>query len=134
MAGRIAEIAKSLAPTSTDEANAIIAIHSNRIFPDGMPIEQQMQEAYYIAHGPRLVAKTAELRRTVRSKTTTKTVGSDNSHRDETKVEPKGVDPQTRAELSRLGYKWDGVNFAKKLTNGKTLIRDTKSGKTYVKN
>lgn len=131
LTGRVKEIAASLSE-SDEEASAIVAIFNNRSFPESMSIEDQVREAYYIAHGPRLVAKQSELRRSLRSKETKKPTGSENAHRDETKASPKGIDPQTKGELARLGFKWDGKNYSKKLAGGKTLVRDPKLKKTYL--
>lgn len=123
-------LAKELAG-SDEEAMAIVEIYNNRSFPEYLTHEEKIREAYYIAHGPRLLAKQDELKRSLRSKQTTKTAGSENTHRDAPQTGAK-VNPEVQQELNRLGFKWDGKRFSKKLANGKTLVRDPKTNKSFI--
>lgn len=131
VSGRVSEIARDLAE-SEDEADAIAAIWGNRSFPEGMALEKQVREAFFIAHGPRLMGKIEELRRTNRSSRNTGRSGSENTyHDDKNKKEPKGS-AQDKAEMQRLGFTWDGKRYTKQLSNGKTLVKDPKTNKTFV--
>ena len=132
LSSRVKEVAKSLAD-SDDEANAITAIFNNRIFPASMTLEEQVKEAYFIAHGPRLLAKRDELRRSLRGKDGKKKSGAEDTHRDQSQVGEPKISPQDKAEFNRLGFKWDGKNYSKKLANGKFLIKDWKTKKVFVK-
>src|SRR3990167_4018248 len=129
---RIREIARSLA-ASDDEADAVVAIFNNRSFPETLSLDEQVKEAFYIAHGPRLTAKILELRRSLRGKEGTKKSGAEDAHRDEPKGNEPKLSPQDKAELERLGFVWDGKQYSKKLSGGKTLVRDWKTKKTFIK-
>lgn len=123
-------IARDLS-SSDDEANAIVEIYNNRTFPSFMTHEEKVREAYFIAHGPRILAKQDELRRSLRSKQTTRSGGDENAHRDGARPSEPKLAPTAKAELSRLGFKWDGRRYSKKLANGKTLVRG-QNGKTII--
>lgn len=117
--------------SSDEEASAIVEIYNSRSFPEYLTHEEKVKEAYYIAHGPRLFAKQDELKRSLRSKQTTKTASNENTHRDAPQAGAK-VNPEVQSELNRLGFKWDGKRFSKKLANGKTLVRDPKTNKSFI--
>lgn len=129
---RIREEARNLAG-SEEEAEAIVEIHRNRLFPSNMPLESQVREAYFIAHGPVILAKNSELKRSLASKDTANKGGAENTFRDApAKGEPK-ISQQDRAEFARLGFEWDGKFFSKKTAKGRTLSIDPKSKKTFVR-
>ena len=131
LSGRTKEIARELA-NSDEEADAIVEIFNNRSFPDYLSHEEKVREAYFIAHGPRLLAKRDELRRSLKSKDTASKGGNENAHRDAPRAGEPKLEPQDRAEFGRLGFKWDGKRYSKKLSNGKTLVKDPKTKKVFV--
>lgn len=124
------ELAKKITETQ-EEADAVIAIYENRTL--GGTLEQQIQEAYFIAHGPRLLAKRDELRRSLKSKDTKKSGSNEDTHRDEAKGSEPKLAAQDKAEYLRLGFTWNGKQWTKKLASGKTLVKDPKTGKTFTK-
>ena len=131
MAGETKRIARELA-ASDEEAEAIVEIFNSHIFPETLPHEEKVKRAFYIAHGPRLTAKIMELRRSLQSRETKGKSGAENVHRDQFRgTEPK-IAPLDKAEIQRLGFKWDGKRYSKKLRSGKTLVKDSKTGKTFI--
>lgn len=124
-------IAKDLAG-SDEEASAIVAIFNRRTWPEDMPLQDQLKEAYYIAHGPRLLAKHDELRRSLRSKTTKKKAGSENTHPDAPRANEPKMSPTDKAEFHRLGFAWDGKRYVKTLANGRKMVRDVKNKRTFI--
>ena len=127
---RIAEIAKKLAD-SPEEAELIVEIHKGRTFPAHLTLDEQMEEAKAIALGKKVMAQNAELKRALRGKETV-VVDSGSVYKDVPKPNEPKLAPQDKAELSRLGFEWDGKFFSKKLANGKILSRDWKSKKTFI--
>lgn len=128
LAGETLRVARSLAE-SDEEASAIVAIYNNRIFPENLSHEQKVTEAFYIAHGPRLTGKILELRRSLNSKATKKSSGSENAHQDAPKAGEPKISPQDKAEYDRVGFKWTGKVWEKKTSDGRVLIKDPKTGK-----
>lgn len=131
LASRTVEIARDLAE-SDDEAEAIVAIYNNTIFDENLSHEEKVRRSFYIAHGPRLTAKILELRRSLRSKETKKKGSSEDTHRDGPKQGEPKLSAQDKAEYERMGFKWSGKRFEKKLSNGKFLVKNPKSGKVTV--
>lgn len=125
MGTRIKEIATNLAD-SEEEAEAIIETHSNRTFPSYLTIEEQLEESHAIVNRKKLVSKTSELKRALKSKeTASKDTGS--AHRDAPQGKPK-VAPDVEASLKRQAFVYDSASkiWKKKLPNGKFLCKDTK--------
>ncbi|MEK7578876.1 MAG: hypothetical protein AAB456_04185 [Patescibacteria group bacterium] len=117
---------------SEEEAEAIVEIHKSRTFPDYMTLEEQIAESQIIVNGKKLLAQNAELKRALGSKENKSLGGSENTYRDAPKAGEPKLAENDKAELSRLGFSWDGKFFSKKLASGKTLYRDWKSKKTWV--
>ena len=129
---RIAEIAKAITD-SEDEAQAVIEIHGNRSWPSDHTLEQEMDEAYFIAHGPRLKAKRDELRRSLKSKATKGESSAEDTHPDKhTKVKEPKLDTDVKKVLLDQGYKLVKGRFEKKLPNGKTMYYDLDTKKPIV--
>lgn len=132
----LAEHAKSIASKITeseDEADAVLAVYENRTFPEGMSIEDQLQEAYYIAHGPRLKAKIGEQRRTIKSKNTRSRKGNENAHRDAPAGNAPAISAGKKGELERRGFTFDGKEYSKILPNGKKMVFDAKANKPVIR-
>lgn len=135
--GQVKKYALKLAKSDA-EARAIVEIYNRRSFPAGMDLKDKIKEAYFIAHGPKLLGKNSELKRSLRTKKSVKKSGDEGTQRDD-KVknsEPK-MQASDRAEMKRLGYKWDPTKgdaglYLKKVNSKKTLARDPKTGKTFI--
>jgi hypothetical protein len=66
-AARIREVVATLAD-SDDEARYIVEIHKNRVWPEDVSLEEQLEEAHAIANRKRLIAKNAELGRALKGR------------------------------------------------------------------
>ncbi len=130
MSSEVKKIAKELAG-SDDEAGAIVEIYNNRTFPSGLSLERQLQEAYAIAHMPRVLAKNEELRRSLRSKDTKKSGSNENTHRDVPKGKEPELSPQDKLVIQKAGWKWEGKQYMKKLPNGKVLGKKSLKDRPY---
>ena len=131
MSSQIKEKAKALA-TSEAEANLIMEIHKNRTFPSYLSIDEQLEESLAIANRKKLVAQNEELRRALRSKDTKKT-DTTGTYKETPKVGEPKLAVQDKQALIRAGFNWDGKYYSKKMSNGKTLFKDWKTKKTFVK-
>lgn len=124
LASETKRIARELA-ASDEEAEAIVEIFNGHSFPEHLSHEDKVRQAMYIAHGPHLMGKIMELRRSLKSKDTKKSGGSENTHRDA----PKGSEPklsgQDKTVVAEGGWKWDGKRYTKKMPNGKTLVKNS---------
>ncbi len=109
------------------EKNLIIEIHKNRIWPEGMSLDDQLEESHAIANRKAILARNAELKRALQSKDT-KSNDATSSH-----IEPPTVnEPQSSADLQAIkstGYKWDGKLglFIKQLRGKRVLTYDPKT-------
>lgn len=122
----IAEKAKKLT-TNPTEAELIIEIHKNRIFPDGMTLDEQLEEAHIIANGKRILKKSQEITRALKGKETASKDAS-GTHRD---AQPSGQPKLPQADLRAMqavGYAYDGKTglFVKKIGK-RTLTYDPKT-------
>lgn len=131
MSSQIKEKARALAGSDA-EANLIMEIHKNRTFPSYLSVDEQVEEAYAIANRKKLMAQNEELRRALKSKETKRTDGT-GTYRETPKVGEPKLQAQDKQALIRSGFTWDGKFYSKKLSNGKTLFKDWKSKKTFVK-
>lgn len=128
-AERIQEIATELAE-SDGEARYIMEIHKNRVFPEGMPLKEQIAEAHAIATAKRNQAKLTEVARKVTSK---ETASKDTSTGvpDTTSSEPK-IAADVKQSLRNAGFTYDNTRktYVKTLPNGKIMYRDPKTGRS----
>lgn len=130
-ASQIVEIAKRLAKGDA-EADLIVEIHKNRIFPEGLSLQDQLEESHAIANRKRLPAQNEELKRALRHEDT-KSDANIGTHRDASKAgEPNASRDITAIKAS--GYNWDGARqvYKKPLKGNKTLFYDPKKKKTWV--
>ena len=119
--------AKKLAGSEA-EAQLIIEIHKNRIFPEDLSLDEQLEEAYAIANRKSLMAKNEELKRALRSKETI----SDNAagtHRDSTPLDEPKMSSSDIQAIKAAGFVWDGKLrlYVKKFLSGRTLTYDPKT-------
>lgn len=130
---QIQEIVSSMAD-SPKERELIIAIHSNRVFPSTMPLNEQLLEAHFIANGKRLAAKNQEVVRALKSK---ETASKDTAtvQRDSTAAPAPKLAADVAAALKRSGYTYDASAkvYKKALPNGKFLYNDPRTKKTWVR-
>lgn len=108
---------------SDSESNLIIEIHKNRSFPEGMPLDEQLEEAYAIANRKTIMAKNEELKRALRSKENT----SDNpagTHRDSTPLDEPKISSSDISAIKAAGFVWDGKSrlYIKQLSGGKRIL------------
>jgi len=100
MAGALAE--------SDPEARAILAKWKNRVFPDEMPLQEQMEEMHIIVNRKRFVSENSEVKRALLSKDKV-SKDSAGTHRDS----PEGDEPKLTAAdadgMKNAGLKWDGA-------------------------
>lgn len=128
-AERIQELATEIAE-SDGEKRFIMEIHKNRVFPDGMSLREQLEEAKAIATYKRTLAKNAELARKVVSK---ETASKDTSTgiQETTSSEPK-VNADVKVALKNAGFVYDSTHktYVKTLPNGKKMYKDPKTGRS----
>lgn len=128
-AERISEIATEIAE-SDGEARFITEIHKNRVFPEGMPLREQLNEAKAIATAKRMAAKNAELARKVTSQeTASKDVST--GVQEATSSEPK-LSADIKTSLRNAGFVYDNTvkTYVKTLPNGKKMFKDPKTGRS----
>lgn len=129
----IVELAGKLASSDT-EKQLIIEIHKNRVFPAGMSLNEQMEEAYVLANKKRFPALLSEAKRAMRSKDTA-TDSATGTHRDPAPTSEPKVSSAEATALRGAGFVWDGTQrmWKKPLKGGQFLFRDPKTGKTFKK-
>ena len=120
---RLVEISESLAE-SAQEAELIRQVHSNRVFPMGMSLSEQLMEARAIANVRRTEAQKSELARKVLSQNTVSR-NTATTYRDPQKSLEPDLAPDLKLSMTRAGYVFNGTSrqYEKKLPNGKTLIK-----------
>ena len=129
---RIVEVAKEMS-SSTEEADLIVEIHKNRIFPGHLTLREQLEEAQAIANRKRFKSENSELKRALNSKENASNDSSTTIRDGQTGSSPK-MNSADEAAYKRAGYSYDSKSklWKKKLPNGKTLIKDPKSNVTYM--
>lgn len=129
---KIAAIAKDLSE-SDKEAQYIIEIHKNRTFPTTLSLREQLEECHAIATRKKLLATNSELARALKGKVGVST-NSATTHRDPQRGTPPKLDPADEASYKRAGFTYDSKDrlYKKKLANGKTLVKDPKTKKSYI--
>jgi len=129
---RIKDIAYDMAE-SDDEAEAIIAVHANRIWPDNLSIKEQIEETHAIVNRKRFTSKISELKRAKNSKINLST-GGDNAFRDGQRGNVPKMSKADESAYKAAGFNFDVKNrvYKKKLPNGKFLVKDPKTKKTWV--
>jgi hypothetical protein len=124
---RIQEIASELS-SSTAEANLTIEIHKNRVYPESMPLKEQLEEAWIIANRKKILSKNKELGRALLSR---KTASQDTAttHRDKMEGSTPKMNASDADSYKRAGYEYDAKNrvYKKKLPSGKWLVKDPKT-------
>lgn len=125
---RIREIVGKLAE-SEDEARYITEIHKNRVWPDSVSLEEQIEEAHAIANRKRLIAKNAELGRALKGSFGTQTKVA-STQRESQVTQPK-VKADLSASLKRAGFAFDSKvkQWTKKMPNGTYIYKDLKTGR-----
>lgn len=125
---------KRLATRSAEnevQRDLIIEIHKNRHFPEHLTLEEQLDECFLIANKDRILGQNYELKRALAKKASNDSTG-------DYQVSQKGNEPKMAsadaAEYARMGLKYNSTNkrWEKKLANGKTLVKDPKTGTTTV--
>ena len=115
------------------EANYIIELHKNRIFPESTSIDEQLEECYAIANRKKLLETVSELKRANVAKGLQKTT-FEGTHQDSQVVgEPQTMSSQDVTAIKASGYIWDGalMVYKKPLPKGKFLFFDPKTKKRW---
>ncbi len=131
-ADRIQEIAGTLSESQV-EAELIIEIHKNRTWPTGTPLKEQLEEAQAIANRKRNASKTKELARAAQANGTASR-DSGSAHRDGMESPAPKLSADDNASYKRAGFSFDSKSksWKKKLPNGKFLIKDPKTKRTWI--
>ena len=125
---RIEEIAKGMS-RSDAEKSLIIEIHKNRVWPNSVPLEEQLEESYAIANRKKIIGERDEALRALRGKTNA-SVDTATTYRDSPKQSGEiKLSGQDMSAIREAGYTFNTTSrrFEKKLPNGKTLIYDVKT-------
>lgn len=132
LAGTIAQEARKLAKSDA-EAEHIIEVHRNRVFPEGTSLIEQLEEAQAIANRRINRVRTEQLERGLRSKETA-TTDSGGTYRIPPKAGEPNLPEQDLIALKQDGFVWNGTDrvFEKKLSSGKRIVR-LQNGKVEVR-
>jgi len=133
MGDTIKRIAREIAQSDA-EANFIAEIHKNRIWPDDMPLAEQLEESAAIANRkPFMTARKAEAERAKKSKENS---SSENlgSFRDAQMIDEPKIDANAKKALVGGGFTWDGKRrlYVKTLGKNKILTYDPRLKKRQV--
>jgi len=123
-------LARSMS-TSDKEAELVVAKWSNRSFPEGLSLSDQIEEAFAITHRKKLIGERNEAVRALKAKDVIGRNGA-GSHRESVSFQEPKIKPQDAAAIKAAGFAWNGTarRYEKKLSNGDTLVRDPKTGAT----
>ena len=130
----ISEKVRKLAGSAA-EAELIIEVHKNRVFPEGLSLDEQLEESYAIANRKTLMAKNEELKRALRSKETISGDTAGTYREFPVSGEPKSS-LKDISTLKAAGFIWDGkLNLWKKETKERviTVSKDLKTRKVIAK-
>jgi len=119
---------------SEAEANYVAEIYKNRIWPEDMPIEEQLEEACAIANRkPFMTAQRAEIDRAKKSKETSSTENL-GTFKDSQPVEEPRLDANAKKALTGAGFTWDGKRrlYVKLVSKDRILTYDPKTNKRQV--
>lgn len=129
---RITEIVSGMT-ANEKEARLTMQIHKNRMYPENMPLREQLEEAFFVANRKKVLAKNSELARALKGKNnSSRDVAT--THRDQ----PEGVTPKVKEDLKlslkRAGFNYDPKTkvYVKKLPNGKLLIKRTPTDRPEI--
>jgi hypothetical protein len=129
---RIKEIATEISE-SVDEANAIIAVHSNRTWPDSVSLRDQVEEASAIVNRKRSGSKISELTRALKSKGSIRKGDADGQRDGQRGTAPK-MSKADESAYKSAGFIFDNKTgyFKKKLPSGKKLVKDPKTKRSWT--
>jgi len=132
-ADRISEIANELA-SDPKEALLMVEIHKNRTFPQGLSLRDQLEEAQAIANRKKLISTNNELKRALLSKDTA-SKDTANAQIDPMESNAPKMSANDAQAYVRAGYKFNSKDrvYERKLPNGKILVKDPKTKKTWLK-
>lgn len=113
------------------EKQLILAKWRNRQFPDGMSLAEQLDEAFVLANGKRLIAERNEALRALKGKEGVSKDIASIKHENATVGEPK-VSPDVKQVLQRQGFTYnkEAKRYEKKV-GLKTITKDLATGKVY---
>lgn len=125
------KIATSLT-SSKEEKALVLEIHKNRSFPAHLSLQDQLEESYVIANRKKILGENSELKRALKGKEGVNT--NVNSYQEQAVAGQPKLSPDEQLVLNQSGFKWNPTSrrFEKKLSNGSTLARDSKTKKTFL--
>lgn len=128
----VLSLARAMAGSET-EAQLIAAKWQNRTFPEGMTLQDQVEEAYAITHRKKLIGERQEALRALKGKGTATTTATE-SHRDPSPGNEPKMAAQDKAAILAAGFAWDATKrlYKKSLGRRGFLYKDPKSGKTFT--
>lgn len=121
--------------TSNDaEKKLVLEKWRNRTFPAYLSIEEQVQEAYVLANSKRILGKSAEIQRALKSKESANSIAADNRRTPDKSKGEGEVSGDVKQILSQGNWKYnsDSKRYEKKLPNGKLMYRDPKTGRVIL--
>jgi len=130
--GKIAELASAIA-SSPAEAELIKEIHKSRIFPSHLTLQEQVEESYIIANRKKILGENSELKRALRAKSSVSS-NSATTHQDPLPSKEPQLAPGDKQAILGAGFSWNAISrrYEKKMSNGRILIRDSKTGQTQL--
>lgn len=134
LAGQALDIARKMAG-SDKEAQLIVAKWTNRTFPAGTTLQDQIEEAYVITHSKRLIGTTNEAMRALKNKNNVRTGAAGATHRDSADASEPKMNAADAASYKGAGFVWNGQKrvYMKSLKNGKMfLYKDPKTKKQWT--
>jgi hypothetical protein len=116
------------------ERELISEIYKATTFPAYLSLKEQIEISHFIANRKKVLGENSELKRTLKNKTNV-SKGSQGTHRESNRsVNEPAIEPQDKAEMTRLGFKWDNNKnyYSKKLSSGDFLVKDPKTKQTRI--
>lgn len=119
--------------TSDIEKQLILEKWKNRTFPEGISLEEQIEECYLAANRKKILGENSELKRALRGKSGVSRDASTTHHDTPQTGQPK-LASDVAAVMAQVGFKWNSASrrYEKKLANGKVLVKDHKTGNTRL--
>lgn len=118
---------------SESEAKLIVAKWRNRVFPEGMMLSEQLEEAYAITHRKRLIGQRNEAFRALKSKDGV-IRHAPGAQRDGVEGKAPKLSAADAVAYKGAGYEWNGSKrlYQKSLSRGRFLYKDPKTGRTFA--
>jgi len=125
-------IAKELARIP-EEAQLTLEVLKSTTFPSHYSRQEKVEAAWAIANRNKLIGEHKEALRALRARGTADNNAAGAHHDPLPSDEPK-LSPADELALKAVGFVWNAVSrrYEKKLKNGSTLVRDSKTKATFL--